>query len=138
MAADMPLKAQYQAYIKQLNAQKTSDDDLAAFVHDSVTHNARQLTRSEYGAMIAASITGAPDLYFDVHTLVVDETQVASRIHFDCTPVSEFVGRQPTGGKVAFYEHVFYRFEEGRIREVWSFLDEPALTAQMGAPKAGY
>jgi predicted ester cyclase len=32
---------------------------------------------------------------------------------------------------VAFAEHVFYRFRDGRIEQVWSLIDTDALRDQM-------
>ncbi|KAK8180956.1 hypothetical protein BC567DRAFT_222050 [Phyllosticta citribraziliensis] len=129
------LEQHYRRYISQLNAKKTDDLDLNDYVHDEVTHNGRRMSRSEYGAMIASSITAAPDLFFDVHLLVANDDQVAARINFNCTPVAELNGKKPTGDKVAFSEHAFYQFEDGKIREVWALFDEPApVAAAAGAP----
>ena len=52
---------------------------------------------------------------------------------FDCTPQGEFLGLKPNGKPVSFAEHVFYRWRDGRIHEVWSLIDQPAIQAQLAA-----
>jgi predicted ester cyclase len=54
-----------------------------------------------------------------------------ARFDRDCTPREPFQGRQPTGSRVVFAEHVFYRFHDDRITEVWSLLDVAALDRQL-------
>jgi predicted ester cyclase len=56
---------------------------------------------------------------------------VACRLWFECTPVGEFLGLEPTGVRVAFAEHVFYEFEDGRIRRVRSLIDRSAVERQL-------
>ena len=65
--------------------------------------------------------------------LVVAGDQVACRLHFHCTPRGEFLGLRPNGKTIAFAEHVFYRWREGKIYEVWSLIDRPAVEAQLAA-----
>lgn len=125
-----PLASHYTAYIAAINTHSS----LSPFVHEQVTHNGRRMTVSEYEAMIEASFDAAPDLYFNVKMLLATEDSVAARIWFDCTPEKEFLGCQPTGkGKVVhFAEHVFYRFRDGKIEEVWSICDVQAVAQQLG------
>lgn len=123
-----PLAPHYHAYIAALNGHTS----LTPFVHDHVTHNGRRLTRANYQAMIDASSAAAPDLRFNVTMLVVADDTVAARLWFDCTPEREFLGCRATGRRVRFAEHVFYRFREGRIEEVWSLLDLKAVEEQLG------
>jgi predicted ester cyclase len=65
-----------------------------------------------------------------VGLVVVEGEQVACRLDVDCTPVSSFRGFDPPGHSIAFSEHVFYRFESGRIVAVWSLLDVEAIGRQ--------
>ncbi|KAE9407275.1 SnoaL-domain-containing protein [Gymnopus androsaceus JB14] len=125
------LEAHYRRYISYLNDRKTHD--LGDFAHEQLTYNGKSMTRVDYQNYIAESIASIPDLYFDVQHLLVSDNQVASRIKFDCTPVKEFRGYSPNGKKISFVEHVFYRFQDGKIREVWSLLDDSAIAAQMGS-----
>lgn len=125
------LEAHYRRYISYLNDRKTHD--LSDFAHEELTYNGKPMTRAEYQSYIADDIATIPDLYFDVQHLITSKDHVASRIMFNCTPVKQFRGHSPNGQKISFTEHVFYRFEDGKIREVWSLLDDSAIAAQMGA-----
>jgi len=81
--------------------------------------------------MIEGDIAAAPDIHFNVKMLLTTEDSVAARIWFDCTPEKEFLGFQPTGRMVHFAEHVFYRFRDGKIDEVWTVLDLAAVAMQL-------
>ncbi|MCA2211900.1 ester cyclase [Jidongwangia harbinensis] len=45
---------------------------------------------------------------------------VACRLRFGCTPQRQFLGIEAGGRRVSFGEHVFYRFRDSRIEQVWS------------------
>ncbi|KAF9068908.1 putative ester cyclase [Rhodocollybia butyracea] len=125
------LEAHYRRYIGYLNNRQTHN--LEEFVHDELTYNGKPLTRADYQNYIADDIARIPDLYFDLHHVIVSDNHVASRISFDCTPAKVFRGHESNGRKISFTEHVFYQFEDGKIRKVWSLLDDPAIAAQMAA-----
>ena len=126
---DAELEAHYRRYIGYLNSRRT--DELGEFVQAELTYNGKSLTRRDYQNLIADDVATIPDLYFDVRLLVVNGNRVAARIVFNCTPQRTFRGLEPTGKKVSFAEHVFYRFRGGKIAEVWSLLDQPATEAQL-------
>ena len=118
----------YRRYIRCINERHA---DLREFVHDTVVYNEKELTRLEYQNLIAESVIAAPDIYFDVTILVADETHIAARINFHCTPLETFLGCKPTGKSVAFAEHVFYQLRDGKICQVWSLIDVPAVQHQL-------
>lgn len=122
------LEAVYRDYLTALDERRF--EDLGRFVHDELTYNERPMTRAEYAAMIADDARRIPDLRFDPQLVVVAGDLLACRLWFACTPELEFAGVAPTGGPVAFAEHVFYRFREGRIEQVWSLVDLDAFRAQ--------
>ena len=118
----------YRNYIHHLNERRL---DLSEFVHDKLSYNGEPMTRADYQNMIAKDIEAVPDLYFEINMLVVDDDQVACRINFNCTPRGEFMGFRPNGKKISFSEHVFYKLREGKIYEVLSLIDKPAIQSQM-------
>ncbi|MFD2025787.1 ester cyclase [Promicromonospora aerolata] len=122
------LKATYLAYLDALNDRRFGD--LTEFVHDDLTYNGKMLTRQEYADMIAADAQAVPDLHFDAHLLTSGDDLVSARLWFDCTPTGALFGLRPTGQRVSFAEHVFYRFRDGRIAEVWSLIDRDAVRDQ--------
>jgi steroid delta-isomerase-like uncharacterized protein len=129
------LEARYRAYLAALNERRL--DDLADFVADDLTYNGEPMTRRRYRDMIAADIAAIPDLVFAADVVVAAGDRVACRLVFDCTPQHEFLGFTPNGRRLVFAEHVFYRFRDGRIAEVSSLIDRPAIERQLRAPAAG-
>jgi predicted ester cyclase len=126
---DAQLEQRYRAYLAALNGRRF--EELAHFVHDRLTYNDEPITRRQYSDLIAGDVAAIPDLVFDVGMLVVAGDEVACRLMFDCTPEHEFLGFSPNGERIAFTEHVFYRFREGRIANVWSLIDREAIEQQL-------
>lgn len=119
----------YRAYIACLNAQDW--DKLGQFVGDAVLYNERQIGLSGYRAMLERDFAEIPDLYFNVQLLVSDPPTIASRLNFDCRPKGKFLGLDVNGRRVVFAENVFYQFRDGKIDQVWSVIDKPAIEAQL-------
>ncbi|MGX9947566.1 ester cyclase [Bradyrhizobium denitrificans] len=123
------LGARYRAYIACLNAQDWPQ--LGNFVHEHVVHNGRQIGLAGYNDMLMGNFAEIPDLRFDIRLLLSDPPHVASILSFDCRPRGTFLGLPVNGRRVAFAEHVFYAFREGRIAEVWSVIDKAAIELQL-------
>jgi steroid delta-isomerase-like uncharacterized protein len=126
---DAELEKRYRAYLTVLNRRRF--DDLDQFVHDELTYHDKPMTRRQYRDMIAGDVAASPDLVFDVGMLVVAGDQVACRLMVNCTPEHEFLGYAPSGKRIAFTEHVFYRFRDGRIANVQSLIDREAIEQQL-------
>ncbi|GAY17733.1 ester cyclase [Mycobacterium sp. shizuoka-1] len=119
----------YRDYLRCLNARRW--DELSRFVSDEVVHNGVRLRLSGYRAMLESDTDATPDLQFVPEILIADDRVVSCRLFFRCTPQRAFLGFEPTGGQVSFAEHAFYRFEDGRIAEVWSVIDKEAVREQI-------
>lgn len=119
----------YREYLDCLNERRW--DDLGQFVADDVVHNGKALGLSGYRAMLESDVRAIPDLRFNAELLLADDSVVGCRLFFECTPREPFLGFQPTGDRVSFAEHVFYRFQDGRIAEVWSLIDREAIRDQV-------
>jgi predicted ester cyclase len=122
-------EAHYRRYISYLNNRRL--DELDEFLYEELTYNGEPETRADYRARIAGDVAAIPDLYFDVHLIVVGGDQIACRLFYNCTPQSEWLGLQPNGKSISFAEHVFYKFRDGKIYEVWSLLDVPSIAEQL-------
>ena len=122
-------EAHYRRYISYLNNRRL--DELDEFLHEELTYNGEPETRADYRERIAGDVAAIPDLYFDVHLIVVGGDQIACRLFYNCTPQSEWLGLQPTGKSISFAEHVFYKFRDGKIYEVWSLLDVASIAEQL-------
>lgn len=119
----------YRGYIACLNRQDWPA--LGQFVHDEVGHNARPLGLAGYRAMLERDFREIPDLRFNVELLISEPPRIAARLTFDCTPVGTFLGLAVNGKRVSFFENVFYQFDDGKIRQVWSVIDKAAIEAQL-------
>jgi predicted ester cyclase len=128
------LETRYRAYLDVLNERRL--DDLVHYVQDRVTYNDEVMTGRDYRDLIAADIAAAPDLVYDPHIVVVSGDRVACRLVFRCTPRDRFLGFAPNGERLGFAEHVFYRFEAGRIAAVSSLIDRWSIAEQLrGGPE---
>ena len=119
------LEATYRAYIDALNERRFADLD--EFVHDRLTYNGEEWPFDRYKALLAEDAWRIPDLHYDVHLLITGADHVACRIWFDCTPRHPVLGIDASGRRVSFAEHVFYRFRDNRIHEVWSVIDTDGI-----------
>uniref|UniRef100_A0A5Q5CKT1 Activator of Hsp90 ATPase homologue 1/2-like C-terminal domain-containing protein n=1 Tax=Mycobacterium sp. (strain JLS) TaxID=164757 RepID=A0A5Q5CKT1_MYCSJ len=115
------LRDVYRAYLACLNERRW--DDLRQFVADDVSYNGELVGLSGYRSMLEADTRAIPDLRYVPEILLADARIVACRLFFECTPQQEFLGFEPTGARIAFAEHVFYRFTDRRIADVWSLID---------------
>lgn len=130
MAVDDPgLDRVYRGYITAVNERRF--DDLDLFVHDELTYNGESWTRERYRSLLADDVRRIPDLHYEIQVLVAGADHVAARLWFDCTPHEKFLGIDVRGRRVAFAEHVIYRFREGRIADVWSLIDTEAIRTQL-------
>ena len=125
------LAARYADYVDCLNAQDWPS--LGKYVCPDVEHGGRMIGLSGYREMLEADFRAIPDLHFEVHLLVTQPPYIASRLHFDCTPVGEFFGLLVNGIRVSFDENVFYEIQDWKIRRVWSVIDKAAIAAQLAA-----
>ena len=119
----------YRDYIACLNRRDWNG--LSNFVHDDVRHNGRLLGLSGYRDLLETDVCDIPDLSFEIGTLVVNTPQIAARLLFNCTPKGVFMGLPVNGRKVAFAEHVFYEYRDGKIWDVKSVIDKAAIEAQL-------
>ncbi|MBR0647146.1 ester cyclase [Plastoroseomonas hellenica] len=130
--AEQALAAIYRDYIACLNARDWPG--LGRFVADDARHNGRPIGLAGYCAMLERDVEAIPDLRFDIALLICEPPHVASRLAFHCTPKSAFLELPVNGRTVRFSENVFYAFRIGKIAEVWSVIDKPAIEAQLREP----
>lgn len=123
------LAAVYQRYLQCLNERRW--DDLHEFVHDELAYNSTPMSLADYRAARQVEVRAIPDLRFTAELVVADADTVAARLFFRCTPQQPFLGFEPAGTPMSFAEHVFYRFRDRRITEVWSLIDTQAIAEQI-------
>ena len=120
----MDLKQHYLNYISAINEGCTVAS-LEPFVHEGVIHNdSPPLSIARYATNITDAQASLSNLIFYVEKLLVEldkdkgdqgngDVAVRIKLSFRSTPDKEEV----------FHENIFYRFEDGKIRQAWSMLD---------------
>jgi predicted ester cyclase len=67
--------------------------------------------------MLEGDFRAIPDLYFDIHLLISDPPQVASRLSFDCTPKGFLFGLHVNGKRVRLPRVYSMSFETNGLRK---------------------
>ncbi|ASW03413.1 ester cyclase [Paraburkholderia aromaticivorans] len=119
----------YRRYIACLNKQDWSQ--LGDFVGGDVRYNGERIGLSGYREMLERDFREIPDLRFEIRLLICEPPHIASRLHFDCTPIGTFLGLPVQGKRVKFAENVFYEFGGDKIQQVWSVIDKSAIESQL-------
>jgi predicted ester cyclase len=119
----------YRDYLACLNDQNWAG--LGEFVHEKAIHDGKELGLSGYRAMLEKDFDEIPDLDFYAEILLCDPPFIGCRIVFKCSPKGRFFDLPINGKRVTFSEHVFYKFHEDKIIEVWSVIDKAAIEAQL-------
>ncbi|NML30153.1 ester cyclase [Paraburkholderia antibiotica] len=88
--SEFDLSAIYRGYIACLNARDWAK--LGEFVGDDVEYNGQRIGLSGYREMLEKDFHDIPNLRFEIRILVCEPPDIASRLHFDCTPVGVFLG----------------------------------------------
>lgn len=129
MAADpSDLESVYRAYVDALNGRRF--DDLGRFVQDRLAYNGDPRSLAQYRALLEEDVRVVPDLRYEIDDLVVAGDRVAARLGFDCHPSGVLLGVPVDGRRLVFAEHVFYRFDAGRIVDVRSLIDVETIRRQ--------
>ena len=119
----------YHRYIACLNERDLGQ--LKEFVDAAVEYNGEPVGLDRYRQMLEWNFRDIPDLRFTVALVIADGDTIAARLTFDCRPSGRFLGLDIGGRRVSFCENVFYAYEGGKIRRVWSVLDKTAIEAQL-------
>jgi steroid delta-isomerase-like uncharacterized protein len=106
------------------------------FARDYVRHDLRPTTAAagpEGQRQIAAAFRAAfPDLRFDVEIVIAEGDNVAARWTASGTHTGAWGAVQPTGRFVTFSGVNIFRFEDGRVAEIWNHRDDLGLQEQLG------
>ena len=70
-----------------------------------------------------AYVGAFPDLFYDVHHLVAEDEWVVARLHYRGTHNGPLYDYPPTGKKINVNQHLSFRFQDGKIIEMFSTAD---------------
>jgi steroid delta-isomerase-like uncharacterized protein len=106
------------------------------FAPDYVRHDLRPTQAAsgpEGQKQIARAFRDAfPDLRFDVELLVAEGDYVAARWLASGTHTGSWGSIEPTGHRVTLAAVNIFRFENGRVAELWNHRDDLGLQEQLG------
>ena len=84
---------------------------------------------------VAAAFRSAfPDLTWDVELLVAEGDYVVGRWTASGTHLGPWGDVAPTGRRATFSGVNIFRFEGGKVVEIWNHRDDQGLMEQLGAP----
>jgi steroid delta-isomerase-like uncharacterized protein len=80
-----------------------------------------------------------PDLHFEVHEILQEGDIVATRstmtgTHLGRLALGPLAAIEPQGKKIAVPHMHFFRYENGRLKDLWHVWDTLGLMRQLGAP----
>jgi steroid delta-isomerase-like uncharacterized protein len=107
------------------------------FARDYVRHDLRATHAAagpEGQKQIARAFRAAfPDLQFEVQIVIAEGDYVAARWTARGTHSGAWGDTEPTGRSVTFSGVNIFRFESGRVAEIWNHRDDLGLQEQIGA-----
>jgi|SRR5438552_10147622 len=136
--AESANKASVLRFYEELWGKGRLDVADEVFASDYVRHDLRAteiVPGPEGQKRIAADFRSAfPDLRFEVELLIAERDYVAGRWTASGTHLGSWGGLEPTGKRVTFSGVNIFRFEDGKVAEIWNHRDDLGLREQVGAP----
>lgn len=112
-------------------------DDFSNFLADSIIFNFRGTrfsTNLEHlKELIAMWRTAFPDFHFQLEDIIAENKLVAVNLVFTGTHKGQWQDMPPSGNKILVEEMMFFRFEQGKIVEIWEVFDEFEMRNQIRA-----
>ncbi|MER5549738.1 ester cyclase [Streptomyces sp. NPDC002589] len=78
-------------------------------------------------------LDGFPDIHVTIEDMIAEGDKVVARNTVTGTHRGDFRGVAPTGRSVTYGEIFIFRFEDGRIAEIWGVVDVLSQMRQLGA-----
>ena len=107
------------------------------FAYEYVRHDLRStqaLPGPEGMKRITADFRSAfPDLRFEVEIVIAEDEFVAARWTASGTHLGAWGAVEPTGRSATFSGVNIFRFENGKVAEIWNHRDDLGLMEQVGA-----
>ena len=128
-ASERELETTYRRYNRLCNAHRF--DRLDEFVAQDVEVNGEVQGLQAYADGLAAVVRAFPDYRWDLRHLLVSGAWVSAHFLDTGTHRGTFLGVPATGRKVSAQEFAIYRFQAGRIAEVWVTADNLRLLDQL-------
>jgi predicted ester cyclase len=123
------LAEHYRRYNATCNAHLF--EELDEFVHEELVVNGERIRRADYVEGLRAVVRAFPDYRWELQHLLVDGDVVAAHFLDTGTHGGEWLGVAATGRRVSTQEFAVYRWDGGRIAEVWVTADDLRVLDQL-------
>ena len=131
-------KALIRRFYEEVWDQGNTDFAYEVFADDYVRHDLRPsaaLPRPGGQKKIAEDFRAAfPDLRVNVDLVVGGDDYVVGRWTASGTHTGGWAGIAPTGRHATFSAANIFRFEDGKVAEIWNHRDDFGLFEQIGSP----
>ncbi|CAN5480016.1 hypothetical protein BH23BAC3_BH23BAC3_24060 [soil metagenome] len=92
----------------------------------------RKVTLKEMSQIVLNWREAFPDLQMDIEELLIQESKAAARLTLSGTHEGPWAGADPTGKQVSMALMMFFRFEDGKVVELWESDDQLGFRNQLG------
>lgn len=91
--------------------------------------------REQIGGHHAELLRAFSDLRVEIEDLIAEADKVAARLVVSGThSKASFAGAPPSGRRLSWVSHRFYRLRDGQVVETWAMQDRLGLIQQLGFP----
>lgn len=108
------------------------DETIADSVLFHYAGSPRTLSRVEMSQFVVRWREAFPDLRMDLEELVIEDNLAATRLTLTGTQEGLWADAEPTGEKVSMALMMFFRFEDGKMVELWEVDDQLGFRRQLG------
>jgi steroid delta-isomerase-like uncharacterized protein len=124
-------KAAVRQYFESVNNRDTAS--LGTIVADDVRYHGMQVSGLDQLVSKVGEIAHAiPDFNVTIEDLIAEGDRVVARTKERGTQENEFEGMPATGRSFEVDEVNIFRFENGKIAEVWQISDQLGFLSQLG------
>jgi predicted ester cyclase len=90
------------------------------------------LARDQMSEFIIRWREAFPDLRMEIEELLIENDLAATRLTFSGTHMAPWAGAEPSGEHVSMAPMMFFRFEDGKMVELWEVDDQLGFRRQLG------
>jgi steroid delta-isomerase-like uncharacterized protein len=124
-------KAAARQYFESVNNRDTAS--LGTIVADDVRYHGMQVSGlDQLVSKVGEIVHAIPDFNVTIEDLIAEGDRVVARTKERGTQENEFEGMPATGRSFEVDEVNIFRFENGKIAEVWQISDQLGFLSQLG------
>lgn len=92
----------------------------------------RELNRDQMSSIVLQWREAFPDLHMEIEELIAEGDIAAARLTLSGTHQGIWGSAEPTGRQVSMALTMFFRFENGKMVEIWESDDQLGFRRQLG------